>query len=287
MASPSRTCFVVGPIGKRGSKERIHSDALFNKIIKPAFVSIRKNLHVVRADHISTPGMIDSQIVTHLIEAKLVIADLTTRNPNAFYELGIRHMANKPVIHIYKRGERIPADVSLFRAVEISYSNAVAIGKSRVELAKAIEATFIRGFAVENPVTQSKGFQKLLNPRPPKKVKTAKSIPPSPPIAPSVPQSPPPPPPSTVQKVTDQWPPHVDGAIGLVWKRRPGDIWEARWRVPDDLVSKPNFLRGFGIKSMKLWSGLPPVTPEEGDFIRDTTLQLQDELTKWLKEQSS
>src|SRR3982750_4784 len=100
MASPSRTCFVVGPIGKRGSKERIHADALFNKIIKPAFASLKKNLYVVRADHISTPGMIDSQIVTHLIEARLVIADLSTRNPNAFYELGIRHMVNKPVIHI-------------------------------------------------------------------------------------------------------------------------------------------------------------------------------------------
>src|SRR6201985_1559988 len=141
MASSSRTCFVVGPIGKRGSKERTHADTLFNKIIKPAFTLIKKTMHVVRADHIATPGTIDSQIVTHLIEARLVIADLTTRNPNAFYELGIRHMANKPVIHIYKRGRKIPADVSLFRAVEISYSSAVAIGKSRAELAKAIKAT--------------------------------------------------------------------------------------------------------------------------------------------------
>jgi hypothetical protein len=108
MASPSRTCFIVGPIGKRGSREHAHAAALFNKIIKPAFASIRKSFHVVRADHISTPGMIDSQIITHLIEARLVIADLTTRNPNAFYELGVRHMVQKPVIHIYKRGEKIP-----------------------------------------------------------------------------------------------------------------------------------------------------------------------------------
>jgi hypothetical protein len=53
-----------------GSKERIHADALFNKIIKPAFASVKKNVHVVRADHIATPGIIDSQIVTHLIEAR-------------------------------------------------------------------------------------------------------------------------------------------------------------------------------------------------------------------------
>jgi hypothetical protein len=279
VASPSRTCFVVGPIGKRGSKERIHADTLFNKIIKPAFASVRKNVHVVRADHISTPGMIDSQIVTHLIEARLVIADLSTRNPNAFYELGIRHMANKPVIHIYKRGERIPADVSLFRAVEISYSSAVAIGKSRAELAKAIKETFLPGFAVENPVTQSKGFQKRLNPPPPKMVKPKPKSPPPQSPAPPIPPPPPPPAPKSAQP----GPPRIDGAVNLVWKIRPGGIWEARWQAPPDFVG-----RGFKIKSVKLMSARPgPLTSEETEFLRDTTLQLQDEVTRWLKEQSS
>lgn len=277
MASPSRTCFVVGPIGKRGSKERIHADALFNKIIKPAFASIKKNLHVVRADHISTPGMIDSQIVTHLIEARLVIADLTTRNPNAFYELGIRHMANLPVIHIYKRGEKIPADVSLFRAVEISYSSAVAIGKSRVELAKAIEAALHPRFAVENPVTQSKGFQRLLNPPPPKATKPKPTPPPK--AAGSTPP-PPQPPPEPIEK--HQRPPLVEGAVNLVWKVRPNGIWEGRWQAPSDLIA-----RGFKIKSVKLWSGTAPfITPEESEMLRDTTLHLQGEVTKWLNEQS-
>ena len=263
MASPSRTCFVVGPIGKRGTKERIHADALFHKIIKPACASIKTNLDIVRADHISTPGMIDLQIVTHLIEARLVIADLTTRNPNAFYELGIRHMANKPVIHIYKRGERIPADVSLFRSVEISYSSAVAIGKSRADLAKAIKATFLPGFAVETPVTQSRGFQRLLNPPP----KAAKPTPPLPQPAP---------------QPVRQRPHHIEGAVNLAWKARPGDVWEARWQAPPHLVE-----RGFEVRSVKLWSGRLPVAHEEGEFIRDTTLSLQDEATKWLNAQSS
>ena len=260
MASPSRTCFIVGPIGGRGSKERIHADTLFNKIIKPAFASIKKSFHVVRADHISTPGMIDSQIVTHLIEAKLVIADLTTRNPNAFYELGIRHMVQKPVIHVYKRGERIPADVSLFRAVEISYSSAVAIGKSRAELAKAIKATFLPGFAVETPVTQSKGFQRLINSPPPK---VAKKMPPPKPVG--------------------QWPPHIDGAVNLIWKLRPNDIWEARWVAPSDIVT-----RGFIVKSVKLFSTRKqPLDQKARDVLRDTTLHLEEEMAKWLKQQSS
>jgi hypothetical protein len=268
MTNPSRTCFVVGPIGKRRSKERIHADALFNKIIKPALVSIKKSFHVVRADHISTPGMIDSQIITHLIEARLVIADLTTRNPNAFYELGVRHMVQKPVIHIYKRGERIPADVSLFRAVEISYSSAVAIGKSRADLAKAIKATFLPGFAVETPVTQSKGFQRLLRPSTPREER---------------PKPTPPPPPSPTLKYLGPWPPRIEGAVNLLWKLRRGDLWEARWQAPSNIID-----RGFTVRSVKLWSGPEgSMDPETSEFIRDTTLQLEDEITRWLNQQSS
>jgi len=248
------------PIGKRGSKERIHADALFNKIIKPAFASLKKSFHVVRADHINTPGMIDSQIITHLIEARLVIADLTTRNPNAFYELGVRHMANKPVIHLYKLGERIPADVSLFRAVEISYSSAVAIGVSRAALAKAIKETLLPGFVVETPVTQSKGFQRLQSP--PKEAT---------------------PRPRPFKKATVPWPPRIEGAVNLVWKSRLGDVWEARWQAPADIVQ-----RGFKVKSVKLWSGYEgSMDTQTSEFIRDTTLQLEGETHKWLEEQSS
>lgn len=172
-------------------------------------------------------------------------------------------MANKPVIHIYKRGEKIPADVSLFRAVEISYSSAVAIGKSRRDLANAIRATFLQGFAVENPVTRSRGFQRLLNPPPPKPPKPKPILPPEP--------------------VGEEWPPHVEDAPGLVWKHlKNNNVWEARWQAPADLVE-----RGFQVKSVKLWTGTAPLpNEEEKAFFREVTHQLQDEATKWLEEQS-
>jgi len=70
----------------------------------------------IRADQISSPGMIDAQIIRHLIDADLVIADLSGLNPNAFYEIGIRHMVAKPIIHMQLDGEVIPFDVMLYRA---------------------------------------------------------------------------------------------------------------------------------------------------------------------------
>src|ERR1039458_4311818 len=109
MASKKRLCFVIGPIGKHESAERVHADRLLRYIIKPTFSTHFKNFQVERADQISRPGMIDSQVISRLIEADLVIADLTTRNANAFYELGIRHLLQMPVIHLYRRGDEIPA----------------------------------------------------------------------------------------------------------------------------------------------------------------------------------
>ena len=49
-------------------------------------------MHVKRADEDPRPGLIDAQMIKDLLVADLVIADLSGVNPNAFYEIGIRHM---------------------------------------------------------------------------------------------------------------------------------------------------------------------------------------------------
>ena len=40
--------------------------------------------------------MITSQVLQHVTEDALVVADLTGRNPNVFYELALRHAIRKP-----------------------------------------------------------------------------------------------------------------------------------------------------------------------------------------------
>src|SRR5262245_33297359 len=97
-----KRCFVIGPIGERKSETRKHADILLNKIIKTTFARHFKEFKIIRADEIALPGIIHNQIISAVIDAELVIADLTGRNANAFYELGIRHFAQKPIIHFYK-----------------------------------------------------------------------------------------------------------------------------------------------------------------------------------------
>jgi hypothetical protein len=68
-------------------------------------------------------------------------------------------------------------------------------------------------------------------------------------------------------------PVRVRDAPGLIWRKRPNDVFEARWQCRTDIVAK-----GFAPKSVKLWSGTADPTKEEWDRIADICVQLQDEM---------
>jgi len=95
---------------------------------------------VVRADQIKTPGMLIFQIWRFLLDAELVIADLTGANLNVHYELGIRHAITKPVLQLAERGEMLAFDVAGVRTVFIDTRTADGIRRSAIELDLAIGA---------------------------------------------------------------------------------------------------------------------------------------------------
>ena len=159
--APKRTCFVVGPIGDAGSPVRGHADWLLDEIITPVFSDHFKEFDVIRADRISSPGMIDSQIINHVLDDELVIADLTFQNANAFYELALRHMERKPIIHMFRAGEIIPFDVKPYRAIPFAFEHPKQRFEARDLLKQAIEAVLAKDFEVENPVTRARGIAEL------------------------------------------------------------------------------------------------------------------------------
>jgi hypothetical protein len=85
----TKVCFVIAPIGTEGSDVRVRSDQVLKHIITPA--ARECGYEPIRADQISEPGLITSQVIQHIVQDPLVIADLTGRNPNVFYELAVRH----------------------------------------------------------------------------------------------------------------------------------------------------------------------------------------------------
>ena len=57
------------------------------------------------------------QIWKGINSAKVLVAELTTRNPNVFYELGLAHALNKPVVLISRNEGDVPFDLQHIRVI--------------------------------------------------------------------------------------------------------------------------------------------------------------------------
>ena len=62
----SKTCFVIAPIGEPESDTRKRSDQILRHIIRPAVEA--KGYTAIRADEISEPGIITSQVIQHVVD---------------------------------------------------------------------------------------------------------------------------------------------------------------------------------------------------------------------------
>src|SRR5450631_3475402 len=140
-----KLCFIVSPIGKPDSEVRIHADWVLDGVIRPVMNKF-PDFIVKRADDDSRPGLIDIHLIDDLLNAELVIADLSLLNPNVFYEIGIRHMAQKPIIHMQLASENVPFDVSLYRAIKFSLAKHRDVEAAKSELEKAVQAVLVMGY---------------------------------------------------------------------------------------------------------------------------------------------
>lgn len=128
-STKKKTCFFIAPIGKAGSEMREWSDEILKHIVTPAVRTLGYQ-KPERADEISSPGLITTQIIKRLVESDLVIADLTSHNPNVFYELAIRHVVQGPIVHLIREGEEIPFDLKNVRTIFVSTD----VAKSKIAI---------------------------------------------------------------------------------------------------------------------------------------------------------
>jgi len=154
-----KTCFVIAPIGDEGSEIRRRSDQVLTHIIKPAAQECEYD--AVRADPISEPGIITSQVIQHLIDDDLVIADLTGKNPNVFYELAVRHTVKKPVVQTIQSGESIPFDVAPTRTVHFDHRDLDSVANCKGELIRQIRSVEKDPSKVDSPISVAIDLQSL------------------------------------------------------------------------------------------------------------------------------
>lgn len=151
--------FVISPIGAPDSPVRKRSDQILKHLIEPVVSEL--DYEAVRADKISKPGIITSQIINYVIDASLVIADLTGHNPNVFYELAVRHAIKKPVIQIIKKGEKIPFDVSTTRTIQIDHKDLDSVDEAKKELRRQIKALEKDSTLVDSPISVAVDIKSL------------------------------------------------------------------------------------------------------------------------------
>ncbi len=95
-ANAPKRCFVIMGFGIKtdfATGRKLDLNKSYKLLIKPVVET--RGLSCIRADEILHSGSIDYQMYKELLNADVVIADLSTANVNAFYELGIRHALRK------------------------------------------------------------------------------------------------------------------------------------------------------------------------------------------------
>lgn len=154
-----KICFVISPIGEEESETRKRSDQVLKHIITGPAEQL--GYEVIRADKISEPGIITTQIIQHIVDAALVIADLTERNPNVFYELAIRHAIRKPLVQLIKKGEPIPFDVAATRIIQFDIHNLDSVAAAKDEIVSQVKSLEAGKGEIHNPISASLDLKML------------------------------------------------------------------------------------------------------------------------------
>ncbi len=154
-----KACFVIAPIGDPESDTRKRSDQVLRHVIKPAATTC--GYTAIRADEIDKPGMITSQVIQHVVSDPLVVADLTERNPNVFYELAIRHALRKPLVQLIRKGDTIPFDVAGTRTIHVDHRDLDSVETAKNEIIDQIRSLEKDSSDLETPISVSLDLQLL------------------------------------------------------------------------------------------------------------------------------
>lgn len=137
------TCFVIMPFGEKGATPRPPGffQEVLNQLVVPAAKAAGFRVQTARK---KGTEVIQATIVNNVMDADLVVADLTDHNPNVLCELGMRLMADRPVAIIKALGTPPVFDVDNMLRVEDYNPNlwTSSVEQDRPKLAEHIRATW-------------------------------------------------------------------------------------------------------------------------------------------------
>lgn len=110
-----KLCFIVMPFGSEELTD------VYEFFVKPS-IETNCGLKCKRGDDVFGSNVIMDDIRHSIERSRLVVADLTGRNPNVFYEVGIAHTLNKEVLLISQSMSDVPFDLRHRRVLVYDYT---------------------------------------------------------------------------------------------------------------------------------------------------------------------
>ena len=103
-----KKCFVIMPFGKKKDIDgcEVDFDHVYHELIYKAVREL--GVECERCDEIIGTGSIHKKMFRGIFDADVSVVDITSLNPNVFYELGVRHALHKHVTLVLRRNSNLP-----------------------------------------------------------------------------------------------------------------------------------------------------------------------------------
>ena len=138
--STSNDCFVIMPIADPDGYDKGHFKKVYEDLFKVACDKL--GFHAIRADEVQQTNLIHLDILQKLIDSPIAICDLSNRNPNVLFELGLRQAFDKPTVLVQECGTPKIFDISPLRYTEyrkeLKYREVL---EDQESIAEALKAT--------------------------------------------------------------------------------------------------------------------------------------------------
>jgi O-acetyl-ADP-ribose deacetylase (regulator of RNase III) len=142
-AQHNKECFVIMPFGEKKDAEgrNIDFDEIYIHLIKNAVETL--GITCIRSDEITEAGWIHSKMFERIYASDAVVVDITSLNPNVFYELGVRHaLVDSVTVLVRRMGTAIPFNIQGLNVIEYNPESLASVEEAKKKIADYIRTGF-------------------------------------------------------------------------------------------------------------------------------------------------
>ena len=116
---------------------KVDFDKIYEYMIKPPVEGA--GLECIRCDEIGKPGSIHRQMIEHIFADAVAVVDISTLNPNVFYELGVRQaLRSSTTILIRRKGTKVPFNIKGLKVIDYDSDDMESVAKTKLKIIEYI-----------------------------------------------------------------------------------------------------------------------------------------------------